>query len=73
MISSFRARNAMRLDEFIPFIVPVVMYLFGGNDSFIDALKMFIAIIMFAGFYFSVVGINASHHAEVLYDVDLLR
>lgn len=61
----------MRLDDFIPFVVPVIMYLLGGN-GFLDALKMYLAIIAFGGFYFSVIGINASHHAEVLHDVDPL-
>lgn len=64
----------MRLDDFIPFVVPVIMYLFGGNSSFIDAFKMFTVIIIFGGFFFGIIAINAGHHhPEVVHDGDPLR
>lgn len=52
----------MRLDDFIPFVFPVVMYLFGGNDSFLNAWKMFAAIILFGGFFYGIIGLNDGHH-----------
>lgn len=64
----------MRLDDLIPFVVPVIMYSFGGSNSFIDALKMFSAIILFGGFFFCANGLNAGHHhPDSLHEGDAIR
>ncbi|XP_055306178.1 cytochrome b5-related protein-like [Sitodiplosis mosellana] len=61
----------MHIDEFMPFIIPITMYLFGGNHTFVEALKMFLIVIMSGGFIFSIIGINAGHHhPEVVHDGD---
>lgn len=49
-------------DEFLPFIIPVVMYAFGGSNSLFSALKMFLLIVLSGGFIFGVIGWNAGHH-----------
>lgn len=64
----------MRLDDFLPFVILAIMYLLGGNNSFIDALKMFSVIIMSGGFFFSIIAINGGHqHPDVLHDGDPMR
>lgn len=64
----------MYIDEFLPFVVPVLMYLFGGDHSFVDALKMFLIAISFGGFFFMIIGANAGHHhPEIVHDGDAIR
>lgn len=64
----------MRPDDFLPFVVPVIMHLLGGDNSFLDALKFYAIIIMFGGFCFSIIAINGGHqHPEVLHDGDPMR
>ncbi|XP_055301663.1 cytochrome b5-related protein-like [Sitodiplosis mosellana] len=64
----------MHLDEFLPFIVPVIMYLFGGDHSFVSAMKLFLVITLSGGFIFGIIGWNAGHHhPEVVHDGDAVR
>lgn len=61
-------------DEFLPFIVPAIMYAFGGEHSLIAALKLFLVITLSGGFIFGIIGLNAGHHhPEVLHDGDAVR
>lgn len=62
----------MHLDDFIPFVVPVVMYLFGGDHTLLQAMKMYLTITLFGGFYFGIIGLK-HHHPEVLHDGDPIR
>lgn len=64
----------MFIDDFLPFIVPITMYAFGGNHTFVEALKMFLIVSMFGSFMFSIIGINSGHHhPEVVHDGDPIR
>lgn len=64
----------MHLDEFLPFIVPIIMYLFGGDHSFVSAWKLFLVITLSGGFIFGIIGWNAGHHhPEVNHDGDPVR
>lgn len=64
----------LHIDEFLPFIIPIVMYLFGGDHSFVDALKLFLVVIMAGGFMFMIIGANAGHHhPEIVHEGDAVR
>lgn len=64
----------MHADEFLPFIIPITMYLFGGDHSFISALKMFMIILAGAGFIWSMIGTNAGHyHPDIVCAGDPVR
>lgn len=50
------------------------MYLFGGDHSFVDALKLFLVVIMAGGFMFMIIGANAGHHhPEIVHEGDAVR
>jgi len=69
-----RGYTKMYLDELAPFAFPVIMWLFGGDNSFASAVKMFLIIVMFGSLVFGLVGFNAGHHSpEVVHDGDALR
>lgn len=64
----------MYIDEFLPFVIPIVMYLFGGNHTFFEALKIFSIMILSGSFIFGIIGWNAGHHHEEVYhDGDPVR
>lgn len=64
----------MYVDEFLPFIIPLVMYLFGGDHSLASTLKLFLFVVMSGSFLFGVIGLNAGHHhPEVIHDGDAVR
>lgn len=64
----------MYADEFLPFIIPIIMYLFGGDHSFISALKMFSIIVAAGGFAFGIIAVNAGHHhPDIVHDGDPVR
>lgn len=64
----------MYTDEFVPFIIPIVMYMFGGDNSIFDALKLFFLIVLSGGFIFGIIGWNAGHHhPEIIHDGDAVR
>lgn len=64
----------MYADELIPFALPLIMYLFGGDNSFGSALKLFLIAILAGGFIFGIIGFNAGHHhPSVLHDGDPIR
>lgn len=64
----------MYADEFLPFIFPIMMYLFGGDHSFGSALKLFLVALLSGGFAFGIIGFNAGHHhPEVVHDGDPVR
>lgn len=69
----FRGKK-IYVDEFLPFVIPLVIYLFGGDHSIASALKLFLLITMSGGFIFSIIGINAGHHhPDILHDGDTVR
>lgn len=64
----------MHFDEFLPFVVPAVMWLFGGDHSILATLKMFLIIVLAAGLVFGVAAINSGHHhPTILHDGDAVR
>lgn len=64
----------MYIDEFLPFIFPIIMYLFGGEQSFVSALKMFVIIVLGAGMAYGIIAVNAGHHhPNILHDGDPIR
>lgn len=64
----------MYLDEFLPFTLPIIMYLLGGEHSFVSALKLFLVAALAGGFAFGVIGWNAGHHhPDVVHDGDPVR
>lgn len=61
-------------DEVLPITHPLVMYMFGGENTFLDAMKMYALIIVFGSFIFSVIALNAGHHhPDILHDGDKIR
>ncbi|GJQ73722.1 hypothetical protein Trydic_g14056 [Trypoxylus dichotomus] len=59
--------------DLIPYILPLFMYFF-GNQTLVDTLVMWNAIILCASFIFSAIGINAAHHhPEIFHDGDAPR
>lgn len=64
----------MHADEFLPWTIPILMYLFGGDHTFVEAVKMFSIVILSGGFIFSIIGVNAGHHCPtVVHDGDAVR
>lgn len=50
------------------------MFLFGGNHSLIDALKMYAIILSIASFAFGIIALNAGHHHPIVaHDGDKIR
>lgn len=68
-----RKRNIFYLDDIIPFTIPLVMYLFSGA-GILTVLKMWLVIILFSGFMFGLIGLNAAHHhPDITHDGDAMR
>lgn len=64
----------MFVDEFLPFIIPIIMYLFGGEHSFVSAIKLFLITVLSGSFCFGIIGLNAGHHhQEIIHDGDAVR
>lgn len=64
----------MYIDDFFPFVIPIMMYLFGGDHSVLDTMKMFFIITASGGFLFMIIGINAGHfHPDIVHDGDAMR
>lgn len=65
----------MYVDEFLPFVVPIIMWLFGGSEhSFTMALHMFGIILVAGGVFYGIVAIHAGHHhPNTLHDGDAIR
>lgn len=64
----------MYLDEYLPFSIPLMMYLFGGDHSFSSALKLFLIEIMAGSFAYGIIGWNdGHHHPDVVHDGDPIR
>lgn len=64
----------MYIDEFLPFSVPIIMYLLGGENSLLSAIKMFLIIVAAAGFAFGIIAVMAGHHhPDILHDGDAVR
>ncbi|XP_055306129.1 cytochrome b5-related protein-like [Sitodiplosis mosellana] len=74
MLLSIVKGHKVHINHFLPFIVPITMYLFGGNHTLIEALKIFSIIILSGSFMFSIIALNADHHhPEVVHDGDPVR
>lgn len=67
--------KTMHIDEFLPFVIPMIMLLFGGcGHSIMSTLKMFLIIVLAAGLVFGVAAINSGHHhPSILHDGDAVR
>lgn len=64
----------MYLDDMIICVMPVTMYLFRGDHSLLQTFSMYFYIIIFGGFIYSIIAINAGHHhPEVVHDGDPIR
>lgn len=64
----------MYVDEFLPFVVPMAMWLLGGNHSLATTLQMFGIILMAGGLFYGIVAIHAGHHSPLtLHDGDEIR
>lgn len=64
----------MSFDDFNPFIIPLTMFLFGGDHTLYDALKLFLIMVLASGVLLGVIAINAGHHhPEVFHDGDPVR
>lgn len=61
----------MHADDFLPFLVPVVLYAFGGASLWFT-LKWWICVIGVSSFIFAMIALNAGHHhPENIHDGDL--
>lgn len=66
--------DTMYIDEILPFVVPTIMWLFGGDHSIMATLKMFLIIVLAAGLVFGVAAINSGHHhPDIVHDGDAVR
>lgn len=62
------------IDEFLPFVVLIAMWMLGGDHSFTMALKMFGIILVSGGIFYGTVAIHAGHHhPNTLHDGDAIR
>lgn len=62
------------LDDFLPFIIPLTMYVFGGTDDVNTLLKYWLLSMFVSSFNFSVIGLNVGHHhPEIVHEGDKLR
>lgn len=63
----------LHIDDFVPFSVPLAMYIFGNSDL-TGVLWTWLKIVFFSSFYFGAVGFNAGHHhPEVVHEGDAVR
>ena len=64
----------MYIDEFLPFVVLIVMWLFGGDHTLTMAVQMFGIILASAGIFYGIVAIHVGHHhPNTLHDGDAIR
>lgn len=64
----------MYLDEFLPFVVPLAMWLFGGDYPLMITLQMYGIMLVAGGLFYGIVAIHAGHHhPNVLHDGDAIR
>lgn len=64
----------MRVDDLIPFIVPLSMFWFGGDHTLFEAFKLFAIIVLSSGLELGFIAVNAGHHhPEVYHDGDPVR
>lgn len=64
----------MYIDEFLPFVVPMAMWLLGGDHSLTITLQMFGIILISGGLFYGIVAIHAGHHhPNILHDGDAIR
>lgn len=61
------------LTEFIPYFIPILMYL-TTNRTLLETILMWLWIVTAGSFHFGVVGVNAAHHhPEIFHDGDTPR
>ncbi len=66
-------RNLFRLDDLIPFSLPLAMYIF-GHSELIVVLKTWMLIVFVGSFFFGLIGLNAGHHSiHNVHEGDTLR
>lgn len=66
-------KSIVEIPDAIPFSLPLVMYVLGSADLG-QTLLLWMGIVCFGSFVFSVNGINAGHHhPEVFHDGDETR
>lgn len=71
--TTFTKNNHFYKDDFIPFILPLLMFTFGTHNLWI-AVKMWLFIVASGSFIFSLIGLNAAHHhPKIIHDGDTLR
>lgn len=65
----------MSLDDAVPFVVPLTMYLCGGDEAHTsNVLKWFLIILTISSFVFALIGLNAGHHhPEAVHEGDAIR
>lgn len=64
----------MAIDDFTPFVIPLAMFLFGGDHTLCDALKLFLIVVLASGILLGVIGLNVGHHHQnVFHDGDPVR
>lgn len=70
-----RKESLANIADFIPFAVPVTMYIFAGSDVGLFAiLKLWLSIICTSSFIVALIGLNAGHHhPESFHDGDAIR
>lgn len=69
-ITLFTKDKIFYKEDFIPFLVPLAMLLFGTSDV-LQVIKMWCLIISFGGLWFGAIGITVGHHTpEVVHEGD---
>lgn len=65
--------ESLEWKQFLPFTVPVAMYIITGQ-SIVNCLIMFAWIITMGSIMFGIIGVNAAHHhPDIFHDGDAIR
>lgn len=74
ILLSITEENHLEKTDAIPFVVPLTMYLFGGDVGVSMVLKWFFLILTISSFVFALIGLNAGHHhPESVHEGDAIR
>lgn len=67
-------KDVLLLEDLIPFVVPLTMYLFGGDYTLYETLTMYAIMLIFSGLVLGVIIMRVGHHhPEVFHDGDPVR
>lgn len=73
IIDSVRYQKNLHWDDFLPFMMPLIMFIFGNSNLF-DSFKIWFSVVLFASFLYGCMAVNGGHHHnKVFHDGDELK